>query len=361
MKKTLGTMALLGAFGAVTGAHAQSSVTIYGTLDAGIAKISGTTAQITKRDNNKLGFRGVEDLGNGLKALFQLEVRFEPDTGTVEAGSRPLFQGQSRVGLQGGFGTIRLGRGLTAYQEASVAFEPWNGLPTVSPSSTGGSIGPGFQPDLHVAGYTSDPLGPAGNSRNRFSNAVFYNSPLFNGFQVNLTVGAKEANGNAALIGRGTALAPQYPANSVPSAAPYSLSATYNNGRFGALAAYERNAVETDVWAVAASYKPTADLKLMASYQKQDQSHTMAANAETKAWVLGANYTVGAGKVLLGYGQKTPDAMPHTKQASVGYEHSLSPRTYVYADLSNRKSPPVANQTILRSYTFYGVGVHHNF
>ncbi|CAN7560327.1 porin [Pseudoduganella sp. LjRoot289] len=361
MRKTLGTLALLGISGTVTGAHAQSSVTVYGTLDAGIAKVSGTTAQIAKRDNNKLGFRGVEDLGGGLKALFQLEIRYESDTGTVEAGSRPLFQGQSRVGLQGAFGTVRLGRGLTAYQEASTAFEPWNGLPTVVPSSTGGSIGPGFQPDIHVAGYTSDALGPAGNSRNRFSNAVFYNSPLYNGFQLNLTVGAKEANGNAALIGRGTALAPQYPANSAPSAAPYSVSATYNSGRFGALAAYERNAIETKLWALAASYKPLPDLKLMASYQQQDQSHTMAANADIKAWLLGANYTMGAGKLLLGYGQKTPDAAPHVKQASIGYEHSLSARTYLYADLSNRKTPPVSTPAILRSYTFYGAGVHHNF
>ena len=86
MKKILETLTLLGVFGTVAGAHAQSSVTVYGTLDTGIAKVTGATAQVAKRDNNKLGFRGVEDLGNGLKALFQLEIRFEPDTGTVESG-----------------------------------------------------------------------------------------------------------------------------------------------------------------------------------------------------------------------------------------------------------------------------------
>ncbi|USX11905.1 porin [Oxalobacteraceae bacterium OTU3CAMAD1] len=361
MKKILGTLTLLGVCGTMASAHAQSSVAIYGTLDAGIAKVSGATAQISKRDNNKLGFRGVEDLGNNLKALFQLEIRFESDTGTVESGSRPLFQGQSRVGLQGGFGTVRLGRGLTAYQESSIPFEPWSGLPTVVPGSPGGAIGPGFQSDLHVAGYTSDALGPAGNSRNRFSNAVFYNSPVFGGFQVNLTVGAKEANGNPALIGRGTALAPQYPANSVPSANPYSVSTTYTLGRFGAMAAYERNAVESKVWAVAASFRPTPDLKLMGSYQKQDQSHTMLVNPDTKAWLLGANYTVGVGKILLGYGQRVPDGAPHVKQASVGYEHNLSTRTYLYADLSNKKTPPTGSPNVLGSYTYYGMGVHHNF
>jgi predicted porin len=57
----------------------------------------------------------------------------------------------------------------------------------------------GFQTDLTVAGYTSDPLSPPGNSRNRFSNAAFYNSPVFAGFQFNATVAAKEANNNAAV------------------------------------------------------------------------------------------------------------------------------------------------------------------
>ena len=46
----------------------------------------------------------------------------------------------------------------------------------------------GFQTDLTVAAYTSDPLSANGNSRNRFSNAVFYNSPVFSGFQFNATV-----------------------------------------------------------------------------------------------------------------------------------------------------------------------------
>ncbi|HEX7987216.1 MAG TPA: porin, partial [Duganella sp.] len=95
--------------------------------------------------------------------------------------------------------------------------------------------------------------------------------------------------------------------------------------------------------------------------QKQDRGHTMAANADIRAWMLGANYTMGVGKLLLGYGRKNPDAMPTTRQASIGYEHSLSTRTYVYADLSNKKTPPLATPTVLRSYMFYGAGVHHNF
>src|SRR4051812_29081630 len=152
MKKSLMALAMLGAFAGA--AHAQSSVIIYGTVDAGLIKRSAQTLAIGKRANNTLGFKGTEDLGGGLKALFQAEIRYEPDTGTIESVTRPLFQGQSRVGLQGDFGMVRLGRGLTAFQETSTQFEPWHGLPNQA----------GYQTDLTVAGYTSDPLSPAGNS-----------------------------------------------------------------------------------------------------------------------------------------------------------------------------------------------------
>ena len=345
MKKSLVALALFGAFAGV--AHAQSSVVIYGTLDAAVTKRTGTTVNIGKHDNNKLGFKGVEDLGNGLKALFQLEMRFEPDTGVVENTTRPLFQGQSRVGLQGDFGTVRLGRGLTAFQESTTAFEPWSGMPTPA----------GFQTDLQVAAYTSDPLSPAGNSNNRFSNAVFYNTPVVGGFQANATIATKEANNGPALAGTTVG------ANSEARVTPYSLSATYTAGMFGGMAAYERNAVETKLWSIAASVNPMPELKVMASYTKQDQGKTVAFNPETKSWVLGANYTMGPGMFRAGYGQKTPDGIVKTKQVSLGYEYSLSKRTYVYAEASNRKQPtvPVTTTSKATSVNYYGVGVHHNF
>ena len=340
MKQTFLALALLGAFGAV---HAQSSVTVYGTVDAGFIKKTDTTLAIGKRDNNKLGFKGVEDLGQGLSALFQLEIRYEPDTGTVESNSRPLFQGQSRVGLQGAFGMVRLGRGTTALMDSLDAFEPWSGVPSTA----------GFKTDLTVAGYSSDPLSPAGNSGNRFSNAVFYNTPTFGGFQVNATVGTKEANGGPVVTGKGTALAPQYIASAEASANPYSLSATYKMGPAAALLAYERNAIETKILAVGASVMATPDLKLMATYARQDKGHTMALNTDTKAWVLGANYAMGSGKLLAGYGQKTPDGAAKVKEASLGYEYSLSKRTYVYVDVSDKKAAT--------DVKFYSMGVHHNF
>jgi len=171
MKKLLMAAALLGGFASL--AQAQTAVQIYGNVDVGVQKTSDQTLAIGKRAANTLGFKGTEELGDGLKALFQLEIRYEPDTGTVENGARPLFQGQSRVGLQGDFGTVRLGRGLTPFQEVIGSFEPWHGLTTPV----------GFYTDISVAGFNTDPLAIGGTaSNNRISNAIFYNSPVQNGF-----------------------------------------------------------------------------------------------------------------------------------------------------------------------------------
>ncbi len=340
MKHSILALALLGAFGAV---QAQSSVTVYGAIDDGLAKVTDKTLAVTKRDSNKLGFRGTEDLGNGLKALFQLEMRFEPDTGTVESNTRPLFQGQTRVGLQGDFGMVRIGRGVTAVQDAKDAFDPFNGI-----SGT-----PGFKSDVEVAGYTSQPLDPAGSSNDRFNNGLWYNSPVMGGVTLNLSAGTKEANGGAAVVGRGTIAAPQYAAGAPASSSPYSVAAVYKAGMFGAMLGYESNAIETKLLQAGFSVNPMTDLKLMATYARQDQDHSKASNAKTTGWLVGANYTVGSGRFLLGYGQKKPDAAITTKQASIGYEYNLSKRTFVYADVSDKKAAT--------DVKYYGIGVHHNF
>ena len=355
MKKSLLALALLGTFAGA--AQAQTAVTIYGNVDAGLIKRTDQSLNIGKRANNTLGFRGTEQLSNGLKALFQLEIRYEPDSGTIEQGAggvqRPLFQGQSRVGLDSAtMGTLRIGRGLTAFQESSIAFEPFRGVP--SPS--------GFQTDLMVAGYTSDPLGPIGNSTNRFSNAVWYNSPVvYGGLQLNTTIGTREANQGAAVIGRGTASAPQYGANAMASANPFSITATYKNALLGAMIAMERNAVEAQLRSIAAYVMVTPELKLMASMIRHDQSHTRMFNHDTKAWVVGANYTIGASRFLAGAGQKHVDGQEKVKQLSLGYEYSLSKRTYLYADISNKKGAPRLTPTSGTSINHYALGVNHSF
>ncbi|MFC0132506.1 porin [Massilia eurypsychrophila] len=119
MKKVVlaATLALIGGATA-SSAVAQSQVTIYGVVDSGLVYTTNTNAAgdsmvkmpgLTGSAPSRLGFRGTEDLGNGLQAIFVLEGGLNLDTGTMGQGNR-LFGRQANVGLKGEFGTLTLGR-----------------------------------------------------------------------------------------------------------------------------------------------------------------------------------------------------------------------------------------------------------
>ena len=101
-----------------SGAAMAQQVSIYGIVDAGVAHTTNANAagdSVTKMPSltasvpSRIGFRGAEDLGNGLKANFALETGFAPDTGTLGQGNR-LFGRQAWVGLKGEYGQLMLGR-----------------------------------------------------------------------------------------------------------------------------------------------------------------------------------------------------------------------------------------------------------
>lgn len=106
----------LAALGLGTAVHAQSNVSVYGSLDVSISHIDNVQGRSLRRLDtgslyaNRLGFRGQEDLGDGLKAVFVLENGFNVDTGTVAQGG-VFFGRQSFVGLSSTtWGSITLGR-----------------------------------------------------------------------------------------------------------------------------------------------------------------------------------------------------------------------------------------------------------
>ncbi len=177
------------------------------------------------------------------------------------------------------------------------------------------------------------------------------------GFQLNTAIATKENNGAVAIIGRGSAAAPQYAAGAEASTNPFSISGTYTNGPAALMAAYERNAVESKVWSIGASVNPTPELKLMGTFTRLDDDNTRLFNTDTSSWVVGANYTVGPGKFLAGYGQKDTDGLEKVKQLSLGYEYSLSKRTYLYFDVSRKKGRLSAPGTVNQ----YDIGIHHTF
>ncbi|MFD2273855.1 porin [Undibacterium arcticum] len=113
MKKTLIALAVLGSIAGV--AQAQSNVTIYGVVDLGLAHENNGSTSLTRMDDgglngSRLGFKGSEDLGGGLSAIFfNLKNGFTADTG-AQADAAKLFNRQSFIGLTGGFGTVKFGR-----------------------------------------------------------------------------------------------------------------------------------------------------------------------------------------------------------------------------------------------------------
>lgn len=109
MKKTLLALAAIAASSA---AFAQSSVSLYGVVDASLesVKADDTVTRVTSDNfaSSRFGLKGTEDLGNGLKANFVLEASVKPDTGAAD--TTRFFGRQAWVGLAGGFGELRLGR-----------------------------------------------------------------------------------------------------------------------------------------------------------------------------------------------------------------------------------------------------------
>lgn len=196
MKKSLLALAVLGAFAGA--AHAQSSsITIYGAIDASltytnkIATDGKNTGSLTAVESglvkgSRLGIKGSEDLGGGLKAVFTLENGFNVDTG--EAGQGKLMWGrQTTVGLSGNFGTVLVGR----------QNDPLNDIGGIA--SAGGFGVPGT---VHSKGLDR-------TDGQRLNNSIRYNSPNFNGLSFSGIYGFGEQVGRA-VGGRSIGLGSQY-------------------------------------------------------------------------------------------------------------------------------------------------------
>ena len=392
MKKTLVALAAL----AVTSAFAQSSVTISGVADVGIqysntrkenqfvapatpatpfalatnagAPFNGNAVNsvaIDRGNNNRIIFSGVEDLGGGLAATFAFQMRFEPKNGNVESNGRPLFQGETTVGLRGGFGALKLGRWLPANQQLNGGtIDPW-GVTTVATLP-------------YAAGFATSP-GDAGGE-GRIGSAIFYSTPSFGGFAGHLTLGsAKGATGKIY----------------------QSLAGSYNNGPINAMIGYERN-VQGDTLANLGANYDLGVAKIYAGYGRANGGSTadraggafnavastafigglnngtaattgqgqVAVNGTVTSASIGAKIPLGAATILVGYGRVSGDVVGAVRtdadhKIGLGVNYALSKRTSVYSDIAgvtNRKvlSNGVAGTTGARS-TQFDVGIAHSF
>ena len=350
MKKSLIALAVLAASGA---AMAQSSVALFGIIDAGVGYVNHTNAAgdnkyglgTSGNQTSRIGFRGTEDLGGGLKAGFWLEGEVFADNGNVDGLN---FKRRSTVGLEGNFGEVRLGRDLTTGYAKTSSYDLF--------SQTG--IGQ-FSAWKNWDGAI-DQNGDANGIR--ANNTVAYFTPNFGGVKgaVNYSFDEK-VNGKAARYVGG---------NVSYDNGPLSVAVSYD--RLNVVSA-ARGAGDRDAFTLGASYN-FGVAKLNGVIQQQKYKYDAGANRKFNNYMLGVSAPVGgAGEVKLQYARYDQKAIDATAdQLSLGYVHNLSKRTAVYGTVAYLKNKDgsslglaakginttgVANQ----SQSGVQVGVRHSF
>lgn len=324
MKKSLIALAALAASGF---AMAQSSVTLFGVVDTGVAYVKGNDNSWTGLQNNgnatsRLGFRGTEDLGGGLKANFWLEGAIDPDTG----GSALNFQRRSTVGVSGNFGELRLGRELTAAYNAVSRYDVF------------GDVGFGA-----TRMFNNDTVSDSHN--NRRSNMVTYLSNDLSGFRVNVNYAFGESVEDSA-------------GDTFERGAYYGAGLTYDNGPLSLGLGIERQnnpALVNGVapvaggddrltsYALGGAYDFGA-VKLNAAYRLAKNKPLVGETLDNKAYMIGLSVPVGsAGVVKASYNRYDLEGGVVARegkadQFALGYVHSVSKRTAVYGTYAYLKN-----------------------
>ena len=393
MKKSLIALAVL----ASTSAFAQSSVTLYGRMDLGTYGIStdtnaggGALTTNAKANElagaegqwtgNRLGVRGSEDLGGGLKANFNYEFRLSPDAvNATAAGAGGSTFGRTRnafLQVAGGFGSVTIGTYLNPFDDIR---------------TSAGVYGSGLNSGGIPGAWTLDKINGATNPgtqgfNTRSTNSIGYRSPVFaggftaslgttsqnvdNGGLVNKTNGyigsVGYANGPiSALVayGRGTAKASTAPVLLVlpvpGNAGTAAAAATNTEGKitdFGLRASYD--------FGVAVPY-------FMYENAKAEGSNLglFTGSNNSRGYEIGSTFPMGAFTpfVLFASNKQSPTSAANvagnntkTTAYQLGTKYDLSKRTFVYGGFGSAKNA-VDNTTISTKSTGYALGLVHNF
>jgi predicted porin len=311
-------------------AMAQSSVTLYGVADAAVTYVNGldnwTGLNSGANKTSRLGFRGVEDLGGGLKANFVLEGGFNLDTGDGKSGGATdsgfQFKRQSTVGLAGNFGEVRLGRELTAAYNATARYDVFGSV-GIAHSQLWDEDGKTrvtrtFDDRYH---YTTN---------QRVSNAITYVSPDFSGFKVAANYGFGEVagkNSDGRYFGGGLTY----------DNGPLSLGLGAERLNSGAGAAMQSQSTnDITAWSLGGSYD-LGVAKLLAAYRQSTAKDVAILGAtsdlKNRGYMLAVTAPVGPGLVRAAYNRyetKFDGEKGVTDQFGLGYVYNLSKRTSVY-------------------------------
>lgn len=375
MKKTLIALAAL----AATGAFAQSTVTLYGTVDAALARYSSEGVSKTGIYNSQLGssllgFMGTEDLGGGMKANFKLEGGLANDFGggkgsnsnnqlsgaapAAAGGQGLVFQRYSYVGLSGGFGEVRLGRDYTStFQQVVAAVDPF------------GTNGPA---DSSVMTLFLGAVGKQATTAGA-SNMIGYITPAMGGFGAkaqiffgenasNLPAGSDDGNGYSLVLNYANgpiyvALGQQVTKGTVTAGTfgdytQKGLSASYNFGMAKAVYTYAAEDLITSATTTATNKSnllgvivPMGAANLKASYVRSvtNVGAGVAENVGT-LFGIGADYALSKRTTLFG----TWSRVTNDNSAATGFAYSAG-NSALAAASTNPSSQGLA------------IGVKHSF
>ena len=320
MKKTLIALAAL----ASTAAFAQSSVTLYGVADAGLAKVTDQSAALSSagtmnNGNSRWGIRGTEDLGGGLKAGFNFEQGVNLQDGSIAASS-PTGAAVGRaawMNLSGGFGEVRLGRTLNPSFYAAAAWE-----------LTGAA---NYSVVVNQFGTV------LGGIRN--SSQIAYTSPNMGGFSA--TVGYI-MKGNDAL------------SSVAGEQSKVDLNAIYANGPLSVAFGYNKAQETEKNWHLGARYN-FGMFTLAGGY--------IDPQGDAKGFTIGGAVKAGPVDLVLDIAR---DTEAKDTDLLVEVKYPLSKRTFTYVSIlrdGNKKAGGLATAAKIsgENVTGLGIGVRHNF
>jgi predicted porin len=302
---------------ASTTALAQTQVTVYGLLDTGIEFATNANPahdrvlRLTSGGMNtsRLGFKGAEDLGGGLKALFQLESGLMLDTGAVDGA---LFKRQANVGLSGSFGRVVAGRSYDTSYDFMLPFDPMGYAPNYSWVTSGNGT---------AASKYGMPTA--------FDNIIKYQGQ-FGPVKIGASYGFGEQPGSFSDSAK-------YNAGLVYASGPFSVGATYDRVN-GNTVAPGGGRKQTSTVHLAAAYSVTKDVSLKAGYRNYKQAaETALPDVRADLYWGGVNYQATPVLGLTGavYYQDVKNVADGTDADPVMVvlraKYALSKRTWLYA------------------------------
>lgn len=302
MKKSLLALAV---FSALSGtAAAQMNTTVYGIINIGLTHSKSDVAATRWGIDSggwyasRLGFRGSENLGDGVSAIFQLENGFSPDTGAMGQGGR-IFGRHAWVGLKGDFGTVRFGRAWTpTYLLLTDVIDPFeDGLA----GAAGGFFGRNIYNAIDI----------------RMQNAIFY-SKAIGGLRADVAYSLGEVSGSTS-------------ANS-----QISTGFTYTAGKMTAVFGYQDVNDATGTGSakhtfVGGTYDfGGAKLHLGLDDQKTDAAGVTRADANNV--LVGLTIPARGGRILASYNRRNDRMLANLDmtQYAIGYTYDLSKRTTLF-------------------------------